>query len=245
MPAYGVSTGAPLPFPRPLSLPSTSTRSPRSRNSSGAPGAPPSSRGYPRRTFRRPRVRGSRRPIESPDDCRVPLEVGGRELGEHAIDITAVVGICHSLCNVHFVSRHLHRVSRSHDAAAFGAEPCARHAVSAAPAIGQLLDTPRAGRRCTARGCRGSPTASAGECYKCGVAHLQESAAPLTLRQRREAIVREHMESENRHDFDATIATFAHPRYEMIPTGEVYDGEERCAATTRARARRSPTSATS
>jgi steroid delta-isomerase-like uncharacterized protein len=46
------------------------------------------------------------------------------------------------------------------------------------------------------------------------------------LRARRESIVREHMESENHHDFDATIATFAHPRYEMIPTGEVFDGEQ-------------------
>ena len=41
----------------------------------------------------------------------------------------------------------------------------------------------------------------------------------------REALVREHMESENRHDFDATISTFSHPRYELIATGEVYDGE--------------------
>ena len=46
------------------------------------------------------------------------------------------------------------------------------------------------------------------------------------LRTAREAIVREHMESENRHDFDATIATFAHPRYELIATGEVHNGEE-------------------
>ena len=46
------------------------------------------------------------------------------------------------------------------------------------------------------------------------------------LHQRREAVVREHMESENRHDFDATIATFNHPHYELIATGEVYDGEE-------------------
>jgi steroid delta-isomerase-like uncharacterized protein len=46
------------------------------------------------------------------------------------------------------------------------------------------------------------------------------------LRQRREAIVREHMESENHHDFDTTIGTFEHPRYELIPTGDVYDGEQ-------------------
>ena len=51
------------------------------------------------------------------------------------------------------------------------------------------------------------------------------------LRDRREAIVREHMESENRHEFDATIDTFQHPRYEIIPTGDVYDGEEEVRAT--------------
>lgn len=34
------------------------------------------------------------------------------------------------------------------------------------------------------------------------------------------------MESENRHDFDVTISTFGHPRYEIVPTGAVYDGEE-------------------
>jgi steroid delta-isomerase-like uncharacterized protein len=48
---------------------------------------------------------------------------------------------------------------------------------------------------------------------------------PEDLRARREAIVREHMESENHHDFDATIGTFSHPRYEIIATGDVYDGE--------------------
>src|SRR3954468_21927626 len=46
------------------------------------------------------------------------------------------------------------------------------------------------------------------------------------LRERGEPIVREHMESENRHDFDATIDTFGHPRYELVPTGDVFDGEE-------------------
>jgi steroid delta-isomerase-like uncharacterized protein len=46
------------------------------------------------------------------------------------------------------------------------------------------------------------------------------------LREHRERLVREHMESENRHEFDVTMATFHHPRYEIIPTGEVHDGEE-------------------
>ncbi|HWG08931.1 MAG TPA: ester cyclase [Solirubrobacteraceae bacterium] len=50
--------------------------------------------------------------------------------------------------------------------------------------------------------------------------------AAARLRERREAIVREHMASENVHDFDTTIDTFEHPRYELIATGEVYDGEE-------------------
>ena len=51
------------------------------------------------------------------------------------------------------------------------------------------------------------------------------TSADARLRERREAVVREHMESENDHDFDTTIGTFAHPRYEIIPTGDVYDGE--------------------
>jgi steroid delta-isomerase-like uncharacterized protein len=51
------------------------------------------------------------------------------------------------------------------------------------------------------------------------------SEAAAALRARREAIVREHMESENRRDFEATLRTFAHPRYELIATGQVFDGE--------------------
>ena len=48
----------------------------------------------------------------------------------------------------------------------------------------------------------------------------------MSLRDTREAIVREHMESENRHEFDVTMGTFEHPRYEIVPTGEVHDGAE-------------------
>ena len=33
------------------------------------------------------------------------------------------------------------------------------------------------------------------------------------------------MESENEHDFDTTLETFSHPRYELIATGQVHDGE--------------------
>ena len=48
----------------------------------------------------------------------------------------------------------------------------------------------------------------------------------MSLRETREQLVREHMESENRHEFDVTMGTFHHPRYEIVPTGEVYDGAE-------------------
>ena len=48
----------------------------------------------------------------------------------------------------------------------------------------------------------------------------------LDLRERREAVVREHMESENQHDFETTLGTFEHPRYEIVPTGDVFDGAE-------------------
>ncbi len=55
---------------------------------------------------------------------------------------------------------------------------------------------------------------------------LNAAEASAGLRERREAVVREHMESENHHDFDTTIGTFGHPRYELIATGDVYDGEQ-------------------
>jgi steroid delta-isomerase-like uncharacterized protein len=46
------------------------------------------------------------------------------------------------------------------------------------------------------------------------------------LHAERDAVIREHMESENRLDFDVTIATFDHPRYELVGTGQMFDGEE-------------------
>ena len=48
-------------------------------------------------------------------------------------------------------------------------------------------------------------------------------AAGKDLRERREAIVREHVDAENRQDVEATIATFASPRYEV--NGEPVEGE--------------------
>ncbi len=46
------------------------------------------------------------------------------------------------------------------------------------------------------------------------------------LRASREAVIRRHMEAENALDFDAALATFAHPRYELIGLDQVHDGEQ-------------------
>jgi len=46
------------------------------------------------------------------------------------------------------------------------------------------------------------------------------------IREIRERIVREHMEAENALELDHALGTFAHPRYEIIGTGEAYDGPE-------------------
>jgi steroid delta-isomerase-like uncharacterized protein len=47
------------------------------------------------------------------------------------------------------------------------------------------------------------------------------------LRTRRLALLDEHFRSEVDKEFDRTLATFAgHPRYEIIPTGQVYDGDD-------------------
>jgi len=45
------------------------------------------------------------------------------------------------------------------------------------------------------------------------------------VRARREAVVRRHMEAENVHDFETVMGTFAHPRYEIIATGQIHDGD--------------------
>ncbi|REF00035.1 ester cyclase [Thermomonospora umbrina] len=51
-------------------------------------------------------------------------------------------------------------------------------------------------------------------------------SAPHDLRARREAVVREHLDAENDLEFDRALHTFDHPRYELIATGQVFDGPE-------------------
>ena len=45
------------------------------------------------------------------------------------------------------------------------------------------------------------------------------------LAERRLKTVRDHMALECVNDWDAVIATFQHPRYEMYGAGQVFDGE--------------------
>ncbi|WP_231983615.1 nuclear transport factor 2 family protein [Mycobacterium sp. E2733] len=46
------------------------------------------------------------------------------------------------------------------------------------------------------------------------------------LRRFREELVLRHVAAENARDLEAAMATFTHPRYEIIPTGMVFDGDE-------------------
>ena len=47
------------------------------------------------------------------------------------------------------------------------------------------------------------------------------------LRQRRVALVEEHFRTEVTQEFERTLATFnGHPHYEIVPTGQVFDGDD-------------------
>jgi steroid delta-isomerase-like uncharacterized protein len=79
----------------------------------------------------------------------------------------------------------------------------------------------------------GTSAATAAGAGLLGVATADASAGQRdrrrSLRKRRERQVLEHMDSENRQEFDDTLETFEHPRYEIIPTGDVYDGAQEVA----------------
>ncbi len=59
------------------------------------------------------------------------------------------------------------------------------------------------------------------------LALIARHTPPMTdaLAEARLQTVRDHMALEVTHDWDAVIATFAHPRYEMYGGGQVFDGE--------------------
>lgn len=45
------------------------------------------------------------------------------------------------------------------------------------------------------------------------------------LRRARERLVLRHVAGENDRDLEAVMTTFTHPRYEIIPSATVYDGD--------------------
>lgn len=60
---------------------------------------------------------------------------------------------------------------------------------------------------------------------------MQPSPSDLPgLRERRERLVRDHMADENRLAFGEVLATFPHPHYEIVPTGQVHDGADAVSA---------------
>jgi hypothetical protein len=51
-------------------------------------------------------------------------------------------------------------------------------------------------------------------------------SAASDLRRIREEIVLRHIAGENDRDLEAVMATFTRPRYEIVPSAMVYDGDE-------------------
>ena len=50
-------------------------------------------------------------------------------------------------------------------------------------------------------------------------------ASSADLTHEREALVLRHVAAENERDLEGIMATFARPRYEIVPTATVYDGD--------------------
>jgi ketosteroid isomerase-like protein len=63
---------------------------------------------------------------------------------------------------------------------------------------------------------------------------VAESTVDPELAARRLAIVLEHVEAENAQDLERTMKTFHHARYEIMPTGDVIDGDDAVRAMLRA-----------
>ncbi|TRW79630.1 nuclear transport factor 2 family protein [Mycolicibacterium sp. 018/SC-01/001] len=55
---------------------------------------------------------------------------------------------------------------------------------------------------------------------------MNHDATTAELQRVREELVLRHVQGENDRDVEAVMATFTHPRYEIVPTGMVFDGDE-------------------
>ena len=51
-------------------------------------------------------------------------------------------------------------------------------------------------------------------------------SADRQLRDFREELVLRHITGENDRDLEKVMATFTHPRYEIVPSATVYDGDQ-------------------
>ncbi len=76
-------------------------------------------------------------------------------------------------------------------------------------------------RRVLAAGAASAAAVLAGSSAADGAAKSNRS-----LKERRLAVVRRHMRTENKDEFDQTLRTFGRPRYEFIATGEVDNGRK-------------------
>src|ERR1700726_674653 len=59
-----------------------------------------------------------------------------------------------------------------------------------------------------------------------GTPNAVTTSSRLSLQERRDAIVQEHIAAEKAHDIPRTIATFHRPRYELAPFCSVSDGDQ-------------------
>src|ERR1700724_2384720 len=89
------------------------------------------------------------------------------------------------------------------------------------------MSCPRRGRSWI---CWKASTAPRSRCATAGSSGVSDTPGAQMisddLRQRRLAVIQEHMDTEVTQDFDQTLATFnGHPRYEIMATGQVFDGD--------------------
>jgi steroid delta-isomerase-like uncharacterized protein len=59
-----------------------------------------------------------------------------------------------------------------------------------------------------------------------GRGSLHDRSMQSTLQRERERVVRAHVDAEQRGDWEAALATFDQPRYEVTATGEVHEGAD-------------------
>ena len=54
---------------------------------------------------------------------------------------------------------------------------------------------------------------------------MENRSGTVSVREQREQTVRAHIDAENTGDVEAVLATFHRPRYNIVPSGQVTEGE--------------------